>query len=266
MNFDLLNEVKATDELCPIHEVKLSKLKNRPSFCVECAREKIERQQKEMELKISTQEQSRRTIETLEKDSILGDYTLELASFDNYITDNEETERALKQAKIIAARYLDETNHFNTILTGVPGVGKSHLAMSILKVVNDNSLKPVSCLFISISDLLSLVKDSFSNPKSKYTEYNMLTLLKKADLLVIDDFGSESSFKRETSESSEYNQGFLFKVLNARTRTIITTNLTSDEMYKIYNGKIISRLHKGVDGNIIKFTQATKDKRSGISY
>lgn len=266
MNFDLLNEIKPVDELCSIHNTKLSKLKNRPAFCIECAREKIERQQKEMEYKLSNQQHQRRTVETLEKDSILGDLTLKNASFDNYIPDNEETDRALKQAKIIAAQYLDKTNNFNTILTGVPGVGKSHLAMSILKLVNENSSEPASCLFISITDLLSLVKDSFKNTKSKYTEYNMLTLLKKVDLLVIDDFGSESSFKKETSESSEYNQGFLFKVLNARTRTIITTNLTSDEMYKIYNGKIISRLHKGVDGHIIKFTKATIDKRSGISY
>lgn len=266
MKFDLLNKVISTDETCPVHEVKLSKLKDRPAFCVECAREKIDREQKEMQLSMSNREQLRRTIETLDKDSILGDLTLKNASFDNYIIDNEETSRALKQAKIIATQYLDTDKHFNTILTGVPGVGKSHLAMSILKMVNENSEKPMSCLFMSISDLLSLVKDSFSNPKSKYTEYNMLHLLKKVDLLVLDDFGSESSFKRETTESSEYNQGFLFKVLNARTRTIITTNLSSDEMYKIYNGKIISRLHKGVEGNIIKFTQATKDKRSGISY
>lgn len=265
-NFELLKKVKSTDEMCSIHNIKLSKLKDKPAFCTQCAREKLEQQQKELENKLSNQEKARRTVEMLDKDTIIGDPTLWNASFDNYIVDNVETQQALAKAKIIAADYSDKENQFNTILTGVPGAGKSHLAMSILKLVNENFEGEGSCLFVSITDLLSLVKDSFSNPKSKYTQANMLSLLKRADLLVLDDFGSESSFKRETTESSEYNQSFLFQVLNSRTRTIITTNLTSDQMYKIYNEKIISRLHKGVEGHIIKFTQSTKDKRSGISY
>ncbi|MGF2053660.1 ATP-binding protein [Vagococcus fluvialis] len=264
MNFDLLNQVKKTSEICQFHSIPLIQLKDKRPFCTECQKEKIENNEKEMLDRAVKENHLRRTVQMLEKDSIIGDPTLWNASFDNYSTDNEETAKALKLAKIIAAKYVDKESQFNTILTGVPGVGKSHLAMSILKLVNENF--DGSCLFVSISDVLRLVKDSFNNPKSKYTENNMTNLLIKADLLVLDDFGSESSFKAENTESSEYNQKFLFNVLNARTRTIITTNLTSDQMYRIYNPKIISRLHRGVDGNIIKFTQATKDKRSGISY
>lgn len=266
MNFSLLKKVQPVEKICPIHSTPLVQLDNMTPFCTECAEEKIKTREKDMQNRLSHQAHNRRTIQMLEKDSIIGDTTLWNVSFDNYVTDNEETSQALKKAQIIAIKYIDKESQFNTILTGVPGTGKSHLAMAILKKVNENYKELGSCLFISISDLLRLVKDSFSNPMSKYTENNMTELLIRADLLVLDDFGSESSFQREANESSEYNQRFLFNVLNARTRTIITTNLTSEQMYQIYNQKIISRLHRGVDGNIIKFTQATKDKRSGISY
>lgn len=266
MDFPLLKCVEQTDEICEKHQTKLSKLGDRKPFCTECHREKLKLKEKEMLNTISKNQHLRRTIQTLEKDSILGDTTLWNASFDNYTADNEETSHALREAKLIAADYIDIDRHFNTLLTGVPGVGKSHLAMSILKVVNENLDPEGSCLFVSISDVLRLVKDSFNNPDSKYTEHNMIELLTKADLLVIDDFGSESSFQKVGTESSEYNQRFLFNVLNARTRTIVTTNLNSDEMRRIYNPKIISRLFRGVEGHIIKFTDATKDKRSDFSF
>ncbi len=266
MDFPLLKSVEQTADICNVHNIKLSQLKGRQPFCTECHREKLRAKEENLVKELSKKQFMRRTIQTLDKDTILGDRTLLNASFDNYIADNQETAHALREAKLIAADYVDRDKHFNTLLTGVPGVGKSHLAMSILKEVNRSFDPEGSCLFVSISDVLRLVKDSFKNPDSKYTEHNMIELLTKVDLLVIDDFGSESSFQKAGTESSEYNQKFLFNVLDARTRTIVTTNLNSDEMRKIYNPKIISRLFRGVEGNIIKFTEATKDKRSSIKF
>lgn len=266
MEFSLLKKVKKSDEMCPVHNIALVQFNDKPPFCTACQREKMDREHEQRVYEITLQERSRRTVETLEKDSLLGDPTLGRASFDNFKADNQETVNALRLAKIIAAEYTNRENEFNTILTGVPGVGKSHLAMGILKHVNNHLSPAGSCLFISVSELLMLIKDSISNRESKYTEANMLELLRKADLLVLDDFGSESSFRRESSEASEYNQKFLFNVINSRTRTIITTNLTSAQMREIYNPKIVSRLHRGVQGHIIKFTKQTKDKRSNFDY
>ncbi|MDT2830046.1 ATP-binding protein [Vagococcus carniphilus] len=266
MDFPLLNSMEQTNDICEKHQIKLSKLKNREPFCTECHREKLKLKEKNMLDTISKNQHLRRTIQTLEKDSILGDVTLWNATFDNYIADNEETAHALREAKLIAGDYVDRDRHFNTLFSGVPGVGKSHLAMAILKEVNESFDPEGSCLFISITDVLRLVKDSFNNPDSKYTENNMINLLTKVDLLVIDDFGSESSFQKKGTESSEYNQRFLFNILNARTRTIVTTNLNSDELLAIYNPKIISRLFRGVEGHVIKFTDATEDKRSNFSF
>lgn len=134
--------------------------------------------------------------------------------------------------------------------------------MAMLQAVNQHSKEMVSCLFISMNDMFRLIKASFGNRESKYTELNMTDLLSKVDLLVLDDLGSESSFKRENREAGEYIQNVIFGVLNARQHTIITTNLNNEQLEEIYNPKITSRIYKGVDGHIIKFTKKTQDKRS----
>lgn len=262
MEFSLLKQVKDSKDICPIHKINLVQFNDKAPFCTMCQREKIDREHEQRVYNLTKKEHYRRTAEMLSKDSILGDPTLSRANFNTYKPDNQESLDALKRTKLIATEYINRNNEFNTILTGVPGVGKSHLAMSILKEVNNNFDPVGSCLFVSVSELLMLIKDSFNNPMSRYTEMNMLELLRRADLLVLDDFGSESSFQRVSNESSEFNQRFLFNVLNSRNRTIITTNLSMAEMRSIYNPKIVSRLHRGIEGHIIKFTEQTKDKRN----
>lgn len=266
MEFPQLKEVKDTDEICPIHHIKKVSFGGRDPFCPDCQRVKI-KQEEQLRVQNAMQKHRRRqTYETLEKDSIIGDPSLKEVSFETYLPDNHETAEALEKAQVFAGEYLQRDRKFNVIFTGLPGSGKSHLAMSMLKFINENANPSMSCLFISVNDLLRRVKDSISNSKSFYTEENMIRLLTSADVLVLDDLGSESSFKRESTESSEYNQKLLFAILNARSRTIITTNLSSRELEEIYNPKIVSRIYRGIDGHIIKFTKATKDKRSQISF
>ena len=294
MDFKLLNELKETNERCSKHGIHFVQLRDLKPFCTECRKEKlIEEEQKEVAI-AAEKHQRRRTIEVLKTDSIVGDPILWTASFDNYIPDGKESTDALKLARVSAGGYmrsLEEEkkclriiankeldafereeaqkkllalDHFNTIFTGEPGVGKSHLAMAMLQAVNEHSEELVSCLFVSMNDLFRLIKSSFGKPNSKYTELNMTDLLSKVDLLVMDDLGSESSFTRENDEAGNYIQNIIFGVLNARQRTIITTNLSNKELEKIYNPKISSRIYKGVAGHIIKFTEKTSDKRSNF--
>ena len=128
-------------------------------------------------------------------------------------------------------------------------------------------------MFISTVDLMRKVKDSFRNKESRYTEENMTQLLRKVDLLVLDDVGSESSLQRlqrekdvQQLESSRYNQEFLYGVLNARGRTILTTNLNSEEFDQLYNEKLVSRMFRGARGRVIQFTKATPDKRTRLRF
>lgn len=271
-----------TDENCEIHGIPKVIARNRDDmqpFCIECRRIEIEQQEKERADKALQADIKRKTYDALKYDSICTDDDVWKASFNSFRTDgkNAETLESIKnKARHIAGEYLatkietDETgkkvivrNEFNTILSGKAGSGKSHLAMSVLKAVNEHADPWQSCIFVSVVDLMMLIRDSFGKPDSKYTEANMIALLTNCDLLVLDDLGSESSLMRSTTESSEFVQRVLFSVLS-RKRTIITTNLTSDELMQIYNPKIFSRINKGVgsDGShIIKMPDSLEDKR-----
>lgn len=271
-----------TDENCEIHGIPKVIARNRDDmqpFCIECRRIKIEHQEKERADKALQADIKRKTYDALKYDSICTDEDVWKASFDSFRTDGKhaETLESIKnKARHIAGEYLatkietDEKgkkvivrNEFNTILSGKAGSGKSHLAMSILKAVNEHADPWQSCIFVSVVDLMMLIRDSFGKPDSKYTEANMIALLTSCDLLVLDDLGTESSLMKNTNESSEFVQRVLFSILS-RKRTIITTNLTSDELMQIYNPKIFSRINKGVgsDGShIIKMPDSLEDKR-----
>ncbi|MEE6759400.1 ATP-binding protein [Pediococcus acidilactici] len=261
LNFELLKHVKKTNEYCRIHpDQKLLMLANHEPFCPKCVEEKRRHKNNELVTIGALWNYKRGFYEVLKKDSIIDDEELWQASFDNYeVEAGSEAEANLKKAKRIAYRYMDRSYQANTIITGKPGVGKSHLAISMLKGVNENIKPNASCLFISINEMMRKIKDSFEHRDSYYTESRMV------DLLVLDDLGSEASFKRESREASEYVQQVLFGVLNKRSRTIITTNLSSKELSEIYNPKLLSRMYKGVVKNnaIIKF-EKTEDKRMAI--
>lgn len=259
-------KVKETAEWCEKHQCHKVQLYDMPPFCTECQREKIAENEQAIVEESKQIYWENRTIRVLKRESLVGDENLWQATFKTYIPDNEETKLALKQARIIAGEYLDKDKQFNTVFTGSPGVGKSHLAMAMLQAVNDNATPMMSCLFISVTDILRMVKDSFSNKESKYTEEFAIKLLTGVDLLVLDDLGTEASMQSKDNESSQFNQKFLYDVLNARSRTIITTNLSFDELVRTYNSKLVSRIHKGAEGHLIKFTDRTEDKRSVIIY
>lgn len=123
----------------------------------------------------------------------------------------------------------------------------------------------MACLFVSVNELFRLIKGSFGYPDSRYNEQNMVQLLSDADLLVLDDLGSEATFQsyqsKNRKEASDYVQSVLFGIVNNRQRTIITTNLGSADLASVYNPKIISRIYRGINGHVISFTAATPDKR-----
>ncbi|KRK96555.1 DNA replication protein [Levilactobacillus acidifarinae DSM 19394] len=238
------------------------KLPDKPAFCPKCQQEKIAAHERKTVMDAETYWKKRKTTDVLSRDSIFDDPNLKTATFDNFEATSQEAETNKNRARTIAGQYLKADTQFNTLFTGLPGRGKSHLALAMLKAVNEYAERPMSCLFVSVNELMRLVKDSFNYPDSKYTEANMVELLGNVDLLVIDDLGSESSFKRDSREASEFTQNVLFGVLNKRNRTIITTNLNSKELTAIYNPKLISRMYRGIKDHIIKFTDKTPDQRS----
>ena len=95
------------------------------------------------------------------------------------------------------------------------------------------------------------------------TEERAVSKIVAADLVVLDDFGTESNMreKDEMSEASQFVQRVLYSIFNSQKRIIITSNLSIDKFKSGYNQKLFSRLTRGAKGHVVDFTQL-KDKRS----
>ncbi|OFW42341.1 MAG: hypothetical protein A3J29_11910 [Acidobacteria bacterium RIFCSPLOWO2_12_FULL_67_14b] len=104
---------------------------------------------------------------------------------------------------------------------GPHGVGKTHLAVGILKEAIRS--KGARGYFFETRDLLRLVRDTYNRSVDE-TEMSVLAPVLNADLLVLDDLGAE--------KSSEWVQETLGLVVNtrynAKRATIFTSNLDDD--------------------------------------
>ncbi|WP_277630371.1 ATP-binding protein [Atopococcus tabaci] len=257
------SHVKTLHETCPIHnDVHLRSFAGRVA-CPSCQREKVEAEEQERAERAGRRYHKRVTYDRLQMDSILSDLTLKDATFQSFVTDDDESRRNKQQARKIAGSYL-EGETFNTLLTGTAGAGKSHLAMAILRAVNENSEPWRSCLFLSLDEFLLQIRSTFNNSdrNNHETEQTMIDRVANVDLMVLDDLGAETGFIGTNKKATDFTQRVLYNLMNKRQdkSTIITTNLNSDQVTDMYDGKIISRLYRRLEGHIITF-ENERDRR-----
>ncbi|MFI3604988.1 ATP-binding protein [Vagococcus fluvialis] len=260
------SRLTVSDKRCSTHDIELVSAFGREPICIECKRLGLEEQESKLVSDILEEQNKINTYDWLERHSIYLDQTLKNVSFDNYKTDDVETKSNKDKSLNIAREYYQGAT-YNTIFTGKPGTGKSHLSMSMLKIVNENSKPYKKCLFVSIDEVMRKIKDGFNKRDSKYTEEYVTNLLTSADLLVIDDLGAETGAISSEKQATNFTTRVLYSIMNGRMNkpTIITTNLTSKEMAKMYDQKLISRFLRGAEGHAIKFDK-TNDKRISIEF
>ena len=131
----------------------------------------------------------------------------------------------------------DENDRRNIIFSGNTGVGKTYLSNCIAKVLLD---RYYSVIYLSAKELFeALVKVKLE--KSEDQKYLLLIEeVYESDMLIIDDLGTELSNHFTTTE--------FFHIINRRVNTekstIISTNLSLDEMRDIYSERVTSRIRK----------------------
>jgi len=116
------------------------------------------------------------------------------------------------------------------ILQGVNGCGKTHLAAAI---ANEHLRAGKPVLFVVVPDFLDHLRSTFS-PDSKVSYDQLFESVKNTPLLILDDFGEQST--------TPWAQEKLYQVINhrynARLATVITTGCSLDEI----ESRISSRL------------------------
>ena len=161
----------------------------------------------------------------LESQSGLGLELLRNMTFDNFdhkrLELPQEQRQNLRQAYNLAVEFARSPEGW-LVFHGLNGCGKTHLAAAIANYLLGQG-KPV--LFVVVPDLLDHLRSTFS-PDSRISYDESFEKLKETPLLILDDFGEQST--------TPWAQEKLYQLINyrynARLPMVVTTCLSLDEI------------------------------------
>lgn len=190
----------------------------------------------------------RREMQRLRREEIEAMSSLSVTSFDTMKLDyypntpDPKTGRSVRQymAELLAdlRDYADEfdLDSENLMLTGNAGLGKTHAALAVAGAALD---KGYDVIYISSPDFFSRVETLHFGSDPAGEKDALLDTVGGADLLILDDLGTEfnSSFVISTLYS------LLNDRLGRRRPTILTTNIVDGTLLeKLYTEKVASRI------------------------
>jgi DNA replication protein DnaC len=136
-------------------------------------------------------------------------------TLENFVAYNESLEKGVEQARRVADAFPAATK--GLLFEGLPGVGKTHLAVAVLKQAIEAT--GARGLFYDTRELLRVIRSTY-DPSIRTTEIEVLRPVMQADLLVLDDLGAE-----KTSEWVEETMNLIVNTrYNERRMTIFTSN------------------------------------------
>lgn len=145
----------------------------------------------------------------------------------------------IKKASLEFIKNFDNPETKNLLFCGNTGLGKTYMSNAIsLELLK----KGKTVLYQTAPVLLETVIDNKFNKYKNANVNNFYNDVLEADLLIIDDLGTECLNSMKLSE--------LFTILNTRilnlnnkvTKTIISTNLNIQQIFKTYEERIGSRI------------------------
>jgi DNA replication protein DnaC len=139
--------------------------------------------------------------------------------FHNYYPKNDSQYFAHSFASRMVEEYPDVKS--GLLFMGTVGVGKTHLAIAILKELIVK--KGVKCLFYESGSLLKTIQDSY-NPISQTSQLRVLAPVYEAKVLVLDELGA--------TPPTDWVNDTIYQIINKRYNdeklTILTTNFLDD--------------------------------------
>ena len=153
----------------------------------------------------------------------------EHCSLANFTPGNASLRAGLEKAMSYCSGYPylgTDDEGLGLLFTGDNGVGKTHLAISVLRELATN--KGVRGQFWDFHELIREIRNSY-NAETKTTELQVLEPVVETDLLLLDDLGAW--------KMTDWMNDTLFYILNsrytARRPTIVTTNYQDVDLEKI---------------------------------
>lgn len=158
-------------------------------------------------------------------------------TFESYVVESDAQERALCVAMEFAANF-DKHRRNGTVIvfSGVPGTGKSHLAIAIAQTVMARN----TALYTSAIDAVRMIRNTWRRDSDR-TETQVLDMLASVDLLVLDEVGMQYGTDAE--------QVSLFDIIDKRYRalmpTILLTNQGKKGLRDFLGDRSFDRLREG---------------------
>lgn len=158
--------------------------------------------------------------------------------FENFETPTEEHRRVLETVRNFSSGL--RSHRRSLVLVGIPGSGKTHLAVSVMW---DNAL--TYPIYVNSVNMLASIKDSWNRKYSDQpTEEEILKKMIDAHLVVMDDVGcghDPNPFERRMFERILCNRH------DYRRPTILATNLIGDQMKYLIGERAADRLAETAD-------------------
>jgi DNA replication protein DnaC len=164
---------------------------------------------------------------------------------DSFRDNNDSQSDAVRKARSFVERFPGVER--GLFFVGKPGVGKTHLAVAILRETIRRT--NARALFYDVRDLLKEIRGTY-NPIVRTSEAEVIRPVMEAELLVLDDVGAE-----KTSEWVEETINLIVNTrYNERRATVFTSNYTllddpldPDSLAVRVGFRMWSRLHEMCD-------------------
>lgn len=159
---------------------------------------------------------------------------------DDYIEDTtgmtpRDNIRRIHETALLFSKNFDQT-HDNLLLYGNTGVGKTFLTHCIAGEALERSHTVVYLTSLGLFDILE--KNKFDKDLSSVEKSATVSYILDCDLLIIDDLGTELN---NGFTSSQLYQVIDTRLIHQRS-TIISTNLSFDDLREQYSERIFSRI------------------------
>ena len=242
ISLSALSSAKSITAKCDKHEIEYQKHdffgRGYHGICPECAKEadqiKFDAEQKAIRASNDAKLNELRS-ERIKSSGLPARFAWK--TFSDYVPTTPDQEHALT----VVAGYAKDTAKLKLgrgmIITGTVGVGKTHLAASIINEIikPDNS---VNAIYVTFSDMIRHIRSAWRD--RSVDEQSLINKYSSVSMLIIDEIGVQFGSDSEMVQ--------MFEVMNKRygemLPTVLISNLQMDELCKLLGDRIIDRMRE----------------------